>query len=521
MKKISKINWDLFKNSPSGQEAICKFQKLTSPDCTTEEMLNIAMDLDSGFFNNTSKKEKESYKMILHEFDGFVSETLPDSFSNEDELWGFYVWLLKSYASEDEEVPFENLPQSDFKFILQDNIFLSIVLFAYLPEYYVPNFFVLQFVPFKRFATKYDIDLPDIPNRSDYRGRCIYYLELCKILREFSNENKFESPEEFCAFLYCYELPLAKEEMETEYTKPIPVVPENAWILVGNYGEGEKNMDHGLWQANQMTSKGDVMLFYEKSPVKKLNAVWIALEDGVVDPFFYYYSYTIIGKKIEIPDNQAISFHDFKNSDYFKVENRGKEGNYVSKNFQDVSGWAVTSSDYEEIKRMLKAKGYDTSVFPSLYVPKKMVGVDIRLEADVSNKLLVPLLEEMGWKRDEDFKAEVEFPAGHSTTGHKMEKRPDFCLHMSGSGSQLTTKVVIEVKYWMKDIMEIEEAFDQGVSYAKWGGAAVLVLCDKNQIRVYQRDKKGKFDKNKRIPFHWEEMEVLEKYNELKRLLDI
>ena len=49
-------------------------------------------------------------------------------------------------------------------------------------------------------------------------------------------------------------------------------------------------MNHGLWQANQFTSKGDVLLFYEKSPVKKLNAVWTALEDGVVDPFFHYYS---------------------------------------------------------------------------------------------------------------------------------------------------------------------------------------------------------------------------------------
>ncbi len=33
--------------------------------------------------------------------------------------------------------------------------------------------------------------------------------------------------------------------------------------------------------------------------------------------------------------------------------------------------------------------------------------------------------------------------------------------------------------------------YDQGVSYAKWGEAKVMVLCDKNQIRVYERDKNG------------------------------
>lgn len=75
------------------------------------------------------------------------------------------------------------------------------------------------------------------------------------------------------------------------------------------------------------------MLFYEKSPVKKLNAVWTALEDGFIDPFGPYYSYSIIGNKIEIPNEQAVSFEDFKSSEYFKVENRGREGNFVSKNF--------------------------------------------------------------------------------------------------------------------------------------------------------------------------------------------
>jgi hypothetical protein len=55
----------------------------------------------------------------------------------------------------------------------------------------------------------------------------------------------------------------------------------------------------------------------------------------------------------------------------------------------------------------------------------------------------------------------------------------------------------------------------------KWGNAQVLVLCDKNQIRVYERNKKGEFDENKWEKFLWEEMENLEKRNELKRMLNI
>lgn len=518
MKKISKINWGLFKESPKGQEAIAKFSKLSSADCSTEEMLSIAKSFSPLYFSNVTMKEEKGFLNILQEFDEVISNSLPESFNGEEELWNYYSWLLKGFATDD-DLQFEDIPQSKFKYILQDNIFLSTILHAYLPDYYIPNYFVLQFLYLNRFAKKYELDLPKVPNRSDYKNRCLYYIEICKILRQFRDENGFDSPADFCAYLYGYELPLIKEEMESDYSAPKPIQPENTWILVGNYGEGEKNMNHGLWQANQFTSKGDVLLFYEKSPVKKLNAVWTALEDGVVDPFFYYYSYTIIGDKIEIPNDKAISFDDFKNSDYFK--NRSKEGNYVSKNFQDVSGWAVTSSDYKEIKRMLEAKGFDTSVLPSLYEPKVMAGIEIIHENDVSWKLLVPRLEEMGWKYKEDFFDEVEFPAGRGSTGHEMDKRPDFCLHLSGGDRDKEAQVVIEVKLKMKNNQEIKANYDQGVSYAKWGNARVLVICDKNQIRVYERNKKNQF-----VPFdtptarfRWEDMQKLEKFHELKCLL--
>ena len=391
---------------------------------------------------------------------------------------------------------------------------MSTALYAYLPGFFIPNFFVMQFAYLKKFAEKYEIELPKIPNRSDYRERCLYYLDFCIAIVNFAVENGIEDSAEICTFIYGCELPVIKDEYEAEFEKPMPKVPEQAWILVGNYGEGEKDMKHGFWQANELTSKGDIMLFYEKSPVKKLNSVWIAMEDGVKDPFFHYYSHTYIGNKIEIPADKALTFEDFKNSEYFKKENRGSEGNFVSKNFQDVSGWAVTSDDYAEIKRMLEVKGFDTSVLPSLYEPKRLAGVEITNEKDVEDQLLKPLLEEMGWKRNEDYYQQVEFPSGRGTT-----KRPDFCLHLTKTDKDIEAQVVIEVKKDMKNIEGIEANFYQGQSYAKWGGVRVLVLCDKNQIRVYERNKKNKFDINHYVRFRWEEMEVLEKYNELKRLL--
>lgn len=524
MKKISKTTWNRYKESAEGKEVIALFEKIKSPDSTADEILDIAKRFDPQFFHNIGKKETAR---LTESLDFFLSD-LEQILSNDEikleegkDFVNFYLDYLDSFAVDDENKPLEEIPQSYYKGILSNNILMSTALYAYLPGFFIPNFFVMQFAYLDKFAEKYEIDLPKIPNRSDYRERCLYYLDICIAIVNFAVENDIDDSAEICAFIYGCELPVIRDEYEAEFDKPMPSVPEQAWILVGNYGEGEKNMKHGFWQANELTCKGDIMLFYEKSPVKKLNSVWIALKDGVKDPFFHYYSHTYIGNKIEIPADKALTFEDFKNNEYFKKENRGSEGNFVSKNFQDVSGWAVTSEDYAEIKRMLEAKGFDTSVLPSLYEPEKLAGVEIELEADVSNKLLVPLLEEMGWKKDEDFKAEVEFPAGRGTTGHQMEKRPDFCLHIKGTERDKEAQVVIEVKLNMKNNQEIQENYNQGVSYAKWGNARVLVICDKKQIRVYERNKKNQFVSfdTPTARFRWEEMENLEKFNELKRLL--
>ena len=520
--KISKTAWKRYKESAEGKEVMALFEKIKSPESTAEEILEIAKRFDPQYFNNISKKEKDRMAECINLFMDALGDMLSQNdnkMENIEDVVDFYLDFLEYFAGDEENKPLEEITQSYYKGILSNNIFMSIALYSYYPGLFIPNFFVMQFAYLKKFAEKYEIDLPKIPNRSDYRERCLYYLDANFALINFAIENGIEDPAEICTFIYGCELPIIKDEYEAEFDKPMPKVPEQAWILVGNYGEGEKNMKHGFWQANELTCKGDIMLFYEKSPVKKLNSVWIAQEDGVKDPFFHYYSHTYIGNKIEIPADKALTFEDFKNNGYFKI--RDSKGNFVSKNFQDVSGWSVTSEDYAEIKRMLEAKGFDTSVLPSLYEPKILAGVEINNEKDVSWKLLVPRLEEMGWKYKEDFLDEVEFPAGRGTTGHEMDKRPDFCLHLSGEDRDKEAQVVIEVKLNMKNNQEIKENYDQGVSYAKWGNARVLVICDKNQIRVYERNKKNQF-----VPFdtptarfRWEDMQELKKFNELKQLL--
>lgn len=528
MKKISKINWERYKNSQEGQSAIAQFEQMLSTNSSVDEIVEIAKRYNPEYFKNLGKKDLIKFKERLNGYGAFYGDEIHKEKNLDFETMGdyadfqirFFTNTLTYLTTEDSSVTFDDLPQSALKGRLGDIMIMSIVLSTYFPDFYIPNFFVMQFIYLKKLVDKYEIDdFPDeIPNRSAYRDRCLYYLEICLALLNFRLDNDFETPAEFYAFLFDYEMKNLKEEMEINFNKPIPNIPEQAWILVGNYGEGEKDMKHGFWQANERTCKGDIMLFYEKSPVKKLNSVWIALEDGVKDPFFHYYSHTYIGNKIEIPADKAITFEEFKDSEYFKTRN--KEGNFVSKNFQDVSGWTVTSADYAEIKRMLEAKGFDISVLPSLYEPEDYSSVEITSEDDVYTKLITPLLIKMGWKKGIDFEREIEFAAGLTTTHHVSNKRPDYCLHISHKGKKTYAQVVIEAKEEFKNTKEIEDAFDQCLTYASWGKARVLVICDKNSIYVYEQDRNGEFDQeHHKTRFRWAKMKELENFNELKRLL--
>ena len=115
----------------------------------------------------------------------------------------------------------------------------------------------------------------------------------------------------------------------------------------------------------------------------------------------------------------------------------------------------MKNEDYNEIKRILESKGFDTSVLPKLYEPTKIGDVTIELEKDVSEKLLIPLLEQMGWKKGIDFKGEVEFNAGRTKTNHSSDKRADFCLHIVEKNDDIEAKVAIEVKKHIKTQKEI------------------------------------------------------------------
>ncbi|MCD7923681.1 MAG: type I restriction endonuclease subunit R [Bacteroides sp.] len=396
---------------------------------------------------------------------------------------------------EDEEA----LKIGDFDSMLEYIPFLSMELNYLFGEYFFPYLYIDRFYELKKLADYFDIELPPIPQKPDYKSRCMYYWELCKVFYLFRTKNNL-TPDELSAFMYDY----APNLLHTEEKSDIPQ-PSQAWFIGGlirGYGE---QWTTGFWQSNQETKKGDILIHYETSPVSAITCLWIAQTDGVIDPFFHYYSNTYISGKIDIPH---ITLKELQADEYFSKHP------LIRKNFQGVNGWSMSSEDYSELLRMIEAKGFDIDTLPKLYAPTLPKNINIEIERDVEQQLLEPLLNSMGWYENKDFIRQLPIHAGR---GHRIF--PDYALHYGNKPDEEKAKVLIEAKLHMKNNQEIEEAFLQARSYAHLLESTVIVLCDKLSIIVYE--KKDSFDRDGYKKYYWSELENPDLFNELKNKLNI
>jgi len=520
MKRISSYLWNIYKQSEDGKELIRLFEFAMNPHGSfgANETLDLCKKIDSPAFLNTGEENDCYFLDNWYVFRRQVNTFLAES-PNVEELdtEAVYDAIIEKKVQEDIQIMTEKPSKKKFnpenmayKFELGFSMQFSMALYAYMPFLFLPNLFVMQFGLLQKFAAKYEIVLPPVPVRSNYKARCHYYVEMCKALWEFAHFNSISNPAELCAFVYGLELSIIREEIEQAKSNAIPTEAARAWFIGGNYCEAEKDMEYGFWQADEMTSRGDIMIFIEKKPVKAINSIWIAMEDGVADPFFSYYSYSFIGRKISVP---LITTKEIESHPHLKNHP------LVRQNFQGLKGRSLTSDDYYQLLQLLKEKGCDTETLPKLFQPEGVNVDNLSDEAEVSKRLICELLEQMGWRKDKDYSAEVHFAAGHGETGMKKDKRPDFCLHQYQVNGNPRAKVIIESKFELNDKDQRNAAFSQTETYAGWGHATVMLICDRRQIRVYERRSNYEFDPEHCKIFRWFDMSNNDKFQELKNIL--
>lgn len=258
--KFNQYLWNLYKNSPEGKAVISSFSD-RKEWIDEEQLLEHYNPSIKDYFN------KEIICEILEDFWCYkVSDIESTEYPSLDKAEGIYEEIISTgLRIEDEEV----LKIGDFNLMLEYIPFLSMELNYLLGEYFFPYLYIDRFYELKKLADYFEIELPPIPKKPDYKNRCMYYWELCKVFYYFRIGNNL-TPNELSAFMYDY----APNLLHTEEKSEIPQ-PSQAWFIGGlikGYGE---QWTTGFWQSNQETKKGDILIHYETAPISAITCLWI------------------------------------------------------------------------------------------------------------------------------------------------------------------------------------------------------------------------------------------------------
>ena len=248
-------------------------------------------------------------------------------------------------------------------------------------------------------------------------------------------------------------------------------------------------MIHNIWACNERTRRGDIIVIYCTSPRSYIHSIWRANSEGIFNPFDYYHCRTTVCDGILIPH---ISFKDLKTDSYFA------EVPIVRKNLQGINGIELSTTDHSELLRIIQEKGGDAELYPKLFDGKAIDFGEIKLEKDVEEKILIPMLKLLGY-REEDWTRQLSQKAGRG-----LKAIPDFVFFPKGEKHFASAPMIIEAKLDMSSIAEQRNAFSQGLSYARMLRNSIMGICDKERLILYRVDKNGIADRNSPLfEEHW------------------
>jgi len=509
---MNKNIWNLYKNSERGKEAIALFTFDNEKDNTKAKVELI------------SQKYKEylggenAVKYFIRNFALVINSIYADKlFIEENEgATEYFTRLIDNLEicrveenSSGELVRIENerplIVKKNYKTFCSILSEISLVLFLYGDLFYFPVLFREQFDVFMKILDVLDIPMPELPAKSDKRGRLLLYNNLNNNIVKFAGENNL-TPEETCACIYDFAFMLLEDEkMQTEMPEPT-----NIWLTGGSKNDYKRFLENpikgakSVWTCNENTKRGDIIVMYVLSPYSCIQSIWRADIDGVYTPFNYYNSRTRATKGMLVPH---VTLNELKADSYFS------QLSIIRKNFQGVNGIQFSATDYKELQRILKGKGFDISVLPQLYKPDLEFAAQLKTEKDVEEKLLIPLLEKLGYS-ETDWTRQLSQKAGR-----KEKAIPDFVFLPKGEIHFQNAPMVIEAKFNMSSNIERTKSYNQALSYARLMKSAVFGICDKDRLIIY-KDKKGYFDRfNPAFEKHWQSINDAETFRQLKLLI--
>ena len=169
---------------------------------------------------------------------------------------------------------------------------------------------------------------------------------------------------------------------------------------------------------------------------------------------------------------------------------------FISSTFSDMQ----SERDYLTMVVLPRLNRELRSLCVTLRIIDLRWGIDTRKETekDVEEKILIPMLKLLGY-REEDWTRQLSQKAGR-----RLKAIPDFVFFPKGERHFASAPMVIEAKLDMSLVTEQQNAFSQGLSYAKMLRSSIMGICDKERLILYKVDNNGFADQNSPIfEEHW------------------
>lgn len=508
---MNKNIWNLYKNSERGKEAIALF----SFEKDKDNLEIKATEIFQKYNEYLGGLNKEDY--FLEYCSSIIDCIIADKLFLEDgeNAFDYFTRLIDNLEigptqenPNGELIRIENkrpiISCKDYRTFCAILPEISLTLYFCSDLLFFPILFREQFDVCMKVLDVLDIPMPDLPSKSDKRGRLLLYNDLNKKITEFAASNNL-TPEETCACIYDFAFMLLEEKSQVDLPEPT-----NIWLTGGSKKDYITFLEHptegakSVWTCNENTKRGDIIIMYVLSPYSCIQSIWRADIDGIYTPFNYYNSRTRATHGILIPH---IRLNELKADPYFS------KLSIIRKNFQGVNGIQFTATDYKELQQLLVEKGFDISVLPQLYKPDLEFEGELHNEKDVEEKLLIPLLKKLGYS-EKDWTRQLSQKAGR-----KEKAIPDFVFLPKGEIHFQNAPMVIEAKFDMSSNIERTKSFNQALSYARLMKSLVFGICDKDRLIIY-KEKNGYFDRfSPTFEKHWLNINDAELFRQLKLLI--
>ena len=460
---LNKYVWDLYIQS-GGKKVVEMFRRNLSEELTVEYAEKISyMRREYCIIEELREATKEQIEDLIQFYkdNGFcASDTNEDASifnTREGILDEFYEMLIRNWQT----------PDSAFAEFSEGISFYSTNLSIINPELFIPYYYRFNFNVLQKIAEEFEIELPAIPAKKDYKDRIFYYGKISKVFLEFGKENEL-SRFELYAFLYDF-APKYLGGTDCYIVKDLPS-PRSAYFIGADKNDitlADNPNEVTSWQCNPDTRVGDMIVMYVRTPVSAVQSIWRACSVGFIDPFFYYYRCVYMSYPVKI---KPLTLEQMKKDALIK------QLPIVRKNMQGINGVELYPSIYNHLVSKTKAKTllleYEKTEDDDKYACEK----------DVENKLIKPLIEKLGYKESE-YEQQLYVEIGN----HNKALIPDFVLlpdkthgHISGFG-------IIEAKRSIKSEKDLKEVFVQARSYARVLATKYCAVASKEKIWITHR----------------------------------